>query len=169
MLRFAPVIAMRVVIHAAGVKPEEAVEAQLPRIGGVFVSQMPLAHCSRGVAALLQHAGDGGTILRKKAAVHRYPHSLRPATGKQARARRSAHRRVGVPVGEARSRGGQTVEMGGAQIPRALAPQVAEAMIVGQNYDEVRRALWGLCREHSRGGHPQEFASAQNIDGHCRL
>ena len=59
------------------------------------------------------------------------------APGQQRRARRAAHRRVGVPVGEARALRRQAVEVRRAEIGRAHARQVAIALVVGEEDDEV--------------------------------
>jgi len=151
---------MRVVIHTAGVKSEEAVEAEFARIRSVLVSQVPFPDQARRVAVLLQHAGDSGPVWLKKAAINRYADAIGPASGEQRGARRGAHGRICIPVGEACSGGRQAIEIRCSQIARTLATQVGVAVIVGENHDEVGGPALRLRGKHCRAGSSQETTPA---------
>ena len=69
--RLAPVVAVRVIVDAARVETEEAVEAVRVGVGLRRLAQVPLAEKSGGIARRLQHLRDG--LLRRRPAAARCP------------------------------------------------------------------------------------------------
>src|SRR4029453_2843943 len=75
-------------------------------------------------------AGDGLVVARAQ--------PILPAPGDEGEARRRAHWGVRVTVGEAEPLRGETVQLGRARRPTAVAAEIRVPEIVGQDEDEAR-------------------------------
>ena len=128
---------------------------------------MPFAKRARGVARRLEAIGDGGLAegeaetvdvgLGDPSAVDATrlldlvteselePDALLPATRHEAGARGGAHGSVGVEIGELHALGGETIDVGGLDVGRAHAAEVAVAEIVGEDENDVGFRRRGTC------------------------
>ena len=142
----APVEDVGVVVDAPGEEAVPVVEAVVLRAGARGQAEVPLAGHERPVAERLQRRRDGGHFPRQAGGGpvtgQDRPHARVAGVSprQQARARRRADGRVGVPVGEARAAGRQAVQVRRPEVRRPHARQVAVALIVRQEHDEVRLA-----------------------------
>ncbi len=146
---------MAEVIHAAALVAEVLVEADLQRAVGGQVPAMPLAHQGGGVAARLEQRDDGRLVrgqphLVPDDAGHRQ--RLANADGVAARVaarvqrvpRRRAHRRRGVGAPEEHALPGEVVEVRRLVIGIAVDAQVAPALVVGEDEEDVGLRALGV-------------------------
>ncbi len=149
----------------------EAVEAALARpgvpragVGAVGVlGQVPLPDHQRRVALVAQDLRRRGDVLRQLHRIARearvgvgdvaHPDRVRVEPGQEGRARRRAHRRD-VEVGVAQPTRREGVQVRRRDL-RAVAPEVGEPEVVGQDDHDVRLALRRRPRrpERLRPGH----------------
>ncbi len=123
---------------------EVGIEAVRGREHFGMVAEVPFAKAGGGVALLLQMVGDGvlgrvqadGRSGKEHALVHAHP--FRIAAGEQCRPRRRADRRGDHEAGEPAPFSGEPVEMRRADRLRAKAPEVAVALVIGEDDDDVR-------------------------------
>jgi hypothetical protein len=141
-------VAVSEIVEAAAHRAEELPVAALQRAEVRQEAEMPLADQGRRVAGVAQQRGQRRVVRRQ--AQHRVAavtardrlvvaaaQPVLEAPGHQREARGRAHRRVGVPVGEAQAVGGQAVELGGARRPAAVTAEVSVAEVVGEDEDEI--------------------------------
>ena len=141
-------VAVGEVVEAAAHRAEELPVAALQRSEVRQEAEVPLADQRRRVAGVAQQRGQRRMVRRQ--AQHRVAavtardrlvvaaaQPVLEAPGHQREARGRAHRRVGVPVGEAQAVGGQAVELRGARRPATVAAEVSKAEVVGEDEDEV--------------------------------
>ena len=152
--RLAPVVAVGIEVHAAGVEAVEVIEAVAVGVGFGRAAEVPFADACRGVAAGLENFGNGELPGREREAIGAHAGVLREAAGQDGGARGGADGRVGVPVLEHGPGSGQGVEVRGAHVMRAEAAEVPAAEVVGHDHDDIGRAARGLGR--GGGGWPGE-------------
>ena len=156
------IILMRVAAEKAVVALEAAPERPaVVGAGGADLlggRQMPLADAIGGVALLQQHLGQKAVLERDRAiaagiagrslgdAGHRV--GMMIAAGQNARARRRAERGR-VHVGEEQPVLGQLVDVRRVD-RRAVAAELAEARVVDDDEEDVRRAFPGAHRRRAR-------------------
>jgi hypothetical protein len=123
------------------------------------MTEMPLAKTGGGVALLLEMIGDGVLIRIQPGGRGWKEHmlmqtdALRIAAGEQCRTRRRANRGGDHEAGEFAPLPGQPVDVGRADGGRAETAEVAIALIVGKDDDEVGLAFRSeSCgSQHERG------------------
>ena len=108
-------------------------------------AEVPLAEATRRVALLPEQTGDRQTVLRdergRETAEHPGLQTGPPvvATGEEAVTGRRADARRRVPVREPHSAFGQRIQLRGRDLAlRIIGTEVAEALVVGQDDDDVR-------------------------------
>ncbi len=163
-----PVRVAGVVVAHAAVGQPLGVVAGVAVVGDLHVLE-PVAPAARPAAAhmaLADHLGlvagggqlAGQQVRRRPVVVRTHAHR---AVGRRRRAahhgatRRYAARALGVGAGEARSGGGQPVQVGGLQDRVALDAQRVAAMLVGQDQDDV-----GSVARHAVARHDDEQLSS---------
>ena len=110
-----------------------------------YMPQVPLAD-QRGRIVGLQRLGDRPGVGRQAGGVRRLddlvrqPRADRIAPGEKPGPRRRADVGRSVEVREARALLRHAVEVGGPDVGRAVAAEIAVAEIVGQDHDDVRRS-----------------------------
>ena len=123
-------------------------ETAVLRAVGVVVAEVPLAEQAGGVAVGFEQLADGDLVFAQHgAAVDGVPHAgaVGPVTGEQGGARRRA-RGSNVIVLELRRLGGEAVDVRGFDDGIARETEVAVALVVGDDEDDV-----GLPRRRGRG------------------
>ncbi len=138
---------------------EEQIEAVARREKLGRVAEVPFSDNGGAVAALAEQCADGG--LGGGEADARVGHerardadALGVATGEQRGAARAAQRRRRVVARETHALGGEAVEVGREDFGRAVAAEVVVAEIVGDDVDDVGRAIGaegGSDREQRAG------------------
>ena len=126
-----------------------------------MVSEMPLAYDAGSVALLLEQLGKRNfarmqprvRVRKKDAAPKTHPHRMAPR--EQRRPRRSADRRGDVEICEARPFTGHAVEVRRTKLRRPIDADVAIALIVGKDDDDVGRSR-GARRQYEpkENGYP---------------
>ena len=142
-------VTMGEVIDAAAHWAEKLHVAALQRAEAWRKAEMALADERGGVAGIAQQRRERRMLgrqpehraLTRRAAGDRLvgaaAQPVLPAASGEREARRRAHRRVGVAVGEAQARGRQPIHVGRAGRASAVAAEIGVAEIVGQDEDEV--------------------------------
>ena len=151
----------RIQIEIAAVQESEVlVEATRHRMLRLGRAEVPLADHAGGVAALLEVVRQHALVERRAetflgrsgdaAGVELVAEALLVAPGHETGARRTAHRRGDVALGEARSALGDGVDVRRPRGGAAVGADVAVPEVVGEDDDQVRRPL-RLGREHRAG------------------
>ncbi len=138
-------------------QPEVLVETVLEGQELAKVAEVPLAEDAARVALLAEELGDGFSPAGE--AVRRPGHqgvedgdAVRIAAREEGGAGGAADGLGDVKAGEPEALGGHAVDMRGVDVGRSVAPEVAVAQVVGQDDDDVRRAL---AAEEAAGRKPQ--------------
>lgn len=122
---------------------------------------MPFADCGSAIAGLIEEPGEGVFVGPQAGDVpgglgwkgSEDAGTFGVLAGEDGGARGGADRSIGVPLSEADARGGQPVQVGSADFGMALAAEVADALVVGDDDEEVGAAGrawpggWGLREE----------------------
>ena len=136
---------------APGAVNEDLVETALVGLVGGFVAEVPFAENAGGVAGRLENLGDGRSLERQPLAledgVRDAVLELMPA-GHEGRARRRTGR-ADVKIGETHALVVQPVEIGRFQNRVAVTRQIAVALVIGQNKNDIGR-LMRACRGCSK-------------------
>ena len=128
------------------VRTEAAEPSRLPRRAE---AEVPLAHAARGVARGAQQLRQRHALgVDQQRVVGPDAAALRPCppsvtAGQQAVSRGRTDRVRRVRVGEAHALFGQPVDVGGLDLRRPIATQVAVAQIVGQDENDIRQSAAG--------------------------
>jgi hypothetical protein len=149
-------------VHIVGVgQAEGPVEALVARTGAGADPEMPLADVGGRVAARLERLCErdlsGGQsalgVREEDPPVPGHAAARRVATRQERGPARRTDLRAGVEVREAHALGGHPVEVRRADRRAAVAAEVAVALVVGQDDDDV-----GGCRSGraADGGHGEE-------------
>ena len=134
------------------------VEAAVQRVDPVAAAAMPLADQRRGIAPVLQGAGDSHLGGRQVGAVGGHAVMDGVAAGQQAGARGRADRRGCVPAGVHRPLRRQPVEVGRPPGRPPGEADVVPAQIVTEDHDDVGRTIgraWErMAQRRSAGRRP---------------
>lgn len=140
---------VRVVRVGAAEEPVELVEPVGVRSELGLPAEVPLSHESSRIALRFEQRGQrrsqrgqAAVPIRRGNGEHPFePRALRVVPADQGGTGGRADRAIGVGVGQADAFAGEAVDVGCADIRRAVAADVAVPQIVHHDEDDVRRAL----------------------------
>ena len=154
-IRGAGAAGVQVVVDGAAAIAVEMVIAAFQRAEIGQVAEVPLADQGGAVAGLAQQRRQGGVVRWQADALFRAAGQrfLQPdgqahlvAAGDDGDARGGADRGIGIGLGEAHAARGDAVDVRGLQIRPAVAADIGEAHVVGDDEDDVGLARRGLRR-----------------------
>ena len=132
---------MGVVVDTTVGEAKPVVKIVVVRQEGFAVAQVPFARHVSLIAQFFECFGYGGQVRRQAVGSDAYvagdARGNGIASGEYAAAPGGADRGIGVPAGEFCSPRCDAVKVGGLEVGRAHAREVAVSLIVAHEYDEV--------------------------------
>ncbi len=139
---------MGVVVDAAVGEAKPVVKAVVVRQEGFAVAQVPFARHVSLIAQFFECFGYGGQVWRHAVGSYTYvagdARGNGIASGEDAAAPGRADRGIGIPPGEFGTPRGYAVKVGGLEVGRAHAREVAVSVIVTHEYNEVGFVRHGM-------------------------